>query len=88
MHIIGDDIIIAAVDNEEHDVIIQLAMECAQASHVSFNTAKIQYKVNQVKCMGHIQTPDDFKPDTDKVKAMFEMPRPENKTSLRRFIAW
>lgn len=86
VHIIGDDMIIAAVDNEEHDAIIRLVMERAQASHVTFNKSKIQYKVNQVKYMGHIQTPDGFKPDIDKVKAIFEMPRPEDKTSLRRFL--
>ena len=88
VHIIGDDMIIAAVDNEEHVAIIRLVMERAQASHVTINTAKIQYKVNQVisKYMGHIQTPDGFKPVNDKVKAIFEKTRPEDKTSLRRFL--
>ena len=86
VHIIGDNKTIAAVDNEDHDAIIRLVMERAQASHVAFNKAKIQYRVNRVKCMGHIQTPDGFKPNNDKVKAIFEMPRPEDKTSLRRFL--
>ncbi|KAF7641303.1 hypothetical protein LDENG_00285890 [Lucifuga dentata] len=83
VHIIADDMIIAASSNEEHKILHKV-MERAKAANVKFNRDKIQFKVNTVKYMGHIITPDGQKPDDAKVKAIIDMPPPEEKQGLQQ----
>jgi len=70
IHIIADDIIIAASSNQEHhQILTQRAKEC----HIVFSLNKLQLRVNEVKYLGTIVTPDGTKPDPYKVKAIMEM---------------
>lgn len=46
VHIIADDMIIAAASEHEHDEILHKVMEKAKAVNVTFNKDKIQYKVD------------------------------------------
>ena len=53
VHIIADDIIIAAEDEKEHDAIMLALLSRARESGVRFNREKIQFKVNSVSYRGH-----------------------------------
>lgn len=86
VHIIADDMIIAASSDQEHDDILNKVMERAKEANVKFNRDKIQFKVNTVKYMGHIITPDGQRPDDAKVKAINDMPPPEDKQGLQRLL--
>lgn len=49
VHIVADDMIIAAATEQEHDAIVANIMERAEQHNVKFNPDKIQFKVNK-KC--------------------------------------
>ena len=86
VHIIADDMIIAASSDGEHAEILRQVMERAQAANVKFNKDKIQFKVNTVKYMGHIITSEGVKPDDAKVTAIANMPAPEDKHGVQRLL--
>ena len=86
VHIIADDMIIAAASEEEHDAILQKVMDTAQTANIKFNKEKIQYKVNSVRYMGHVVTSKGVKPDESKVLAIKNMPQPEDKKGLQRLL--
>ncbi len=58
VHIIADDMIIAASSEQEHDKSLDKVMDRARAAKVRFNSDKIQFKINTLKYMEHIVTPD------------------------------
>ena len=54
--------------------------------NVKFNPDKLQYKVKEVKYMGNIISESGLKPDSEKVRAILDMPLPKSKEELRRFL--
>ena len=46
----------------------------------------MQFKVTEVSYMGNIVTSQRMKPDGKKIKAIVEMPKPEDKKSLQRLL--
>ena len=51
VEVIFDDIIVAATDEKEHDETMPKLLERARQANVKFNSAKLQYKVSEVKYM-------------------------------------
>lgn len=86
VHMITDDMIIAGADEAEHDEILQKVMNRAKEKNIKFNRDKIQFKVNEVKYMGCILGQDGMKPDPEKVKAIVQMPQPEDKKGVQRLL--
>ena len=86
VYMIHDDMIIAGADEREHDNILRKVMKRAQEKNIKFNKEKIQFKVKQVKYMGSILSKDGSKPDPEKVKAISEMPDPEDKKGIERLL--
>ncbi len=86
VEVIFDDIIVAAQDEKEHDEIMAKLLERAKAENVKFNPEKLQYKVKKVKYMGNIVSESGLKPDSEKVRAILDMPLPKSKEELRRFL--
>ena len=86
VHIVFDDIIIAAVDETEHDHILRLLFTRARQHNVRFNRHKVQFKVHQVKYLGNLISADGLKIDVEKVRAITEMPVPDDKKALLRFL--
>ena len=82
IHIVADDIIIVAADNQEHDQILTQVMQRARDRNIVFNLNKLQLRVNEVKYLGTIVTPEGIKPDPSKVKAIIEMEPPTDKAGI------
>ena len=77
--VIFDDIIFAGADEQEHDQIMVKLLQRAREANVKFNTAKLQYKVSEVKHMGNIVSESGLKLDGEKVCAIIQMPSPQSK---------
>ena len=86
VHIVADDIIIAAKSNQEHDHILTQVLQRAKDRNIVFNMDKLQLRVNEVKYLGTIVTPEGTKPDPSKVKAIVEMDPPKDKAGIRRLL--
>ena len=83
---VHDDIIIAGKDTAEHDSALEQVLERARSRNIKFNRSNVQVRVNQVKCLGDIVTADGFKPDPEKIKAIIDMPEPQNKQDLQSLL--
>ncbi len=86
VHVIVDDMIIAASSEHEHDKILQKVMERAKTANVKCSRDKIQFKVDTVKYMGHVITAAGQRADDAKIKAIVAMPTPEDKQSLQHLL--
>jgi hypothetical protein len=86
VHIVFDDIIIAAADDAEHDAALRELFDRARRFNVRFNKDKLRIKLPSVRYLGHVLSADGVKPDPDKVRAINDMPTPTDKKSLQRFI--
>ena len=81
---IADDIIIAGTcEKDHHAKIVALLQRCSQVG-IKLNNKKCQYKVSEVKFLGHIISANGLKPDPEKVKAIAQMPVPDCKESVER----
>jgi hypothetical protein len=86
VHVIFDDLLIAADDEAEHDISLQMVLERARRLNVRFNSDKLQHKVRQVKYVGLLIAADGIRPDPDKVKAVVDMAVPTDIKALQRFL--
>ena len=86
VHIIADDIIIAAPTEQQHHVIFKTVLDRARQKSVRFNKDKIQFKVSTVEYMGNLVTSEGLKPDDKKIDAILNMPQPTDVPTLQRLL--
>ena len=86
VHVIADDIIIAGKDDEEHDEALRTVMERARQKNVRFSPSKLQFKIPEVKYMGHLISKDGQKPDPGKIQAIAGMPKPRDRKEVERVL--
>lgn len=53
---------------------------------MKLNPDKCKFRVTSVSYVGHLLTADGIKPDPDKTTAVRQMPKPEDKQALQRFL--
>ena len=61
---------------EDHDKNLLQLLKRARKVHLKFNSKKLNLRKPQVKYMGHVLSSEGLKPDSEKVKAVAEMPKP------------
>ena len=83
---VHDDIIVAGADGEGHDTALKLVLDRARERNIKFNRTKIQLRIDKVKYLGSIVSGEGFRPDPDKIKAIVDMPQPQNKQDLQRLL--
>lgn len=81
-----DDLLIAANDEKEHDVILQRVMSRAKENNVTFNREKVQYRKEEVEFMGHIISGRGIAPRKKYKDAILDMKQPENKDAVSRLL--
>jgi hypothetical protein len=86
VHVVFDDIIVAGKDDREHDERLRTVLERARRHNVRFNKDKIQYKVSEVKYVGHLMSAQGLRPDPEKVRAINDMATPASAQDLSRFL--
>ena len=84
VHVIADDLIIAAPTEKQHDITFKAVLDRARQKNVRYNKDKIQFKVNAVEYMGNLVTHEGLKPDSKKLDAILNMPQPTDVPSLQR----
>ena len=85
--IIADDIMVIGYqeDEQDHDKAFTQLLETAKKNNIKLNFNKIQYKQKEVEFFGETYTTQGHKPSDTKVKAITEMPKPENLKDLHTF---
>ena len=89
---IADDILVFGEGNDyaeverDHDRQFIALMERCHHKNIKLNPQKLQFKLKEVKFMGTILTHQGMKSDPDKVAAITQLPKPQDKPALLRFI--
>ena len=83
---VHDDIIVAGADGERHDTALKLVLDRAKERNIKFNRTKIQLRIDKVKYLGSIVSGEGFRPDPEKIKAIVDMPQPQNKQDLQHLL--
>ena len=83
---IMDDILIAGRDIAHHDSVLEAVLNRATTYNLKLNFKKVRVRKQQVQYVGHIISAEGLKPDPEKVRAMKDMPPPEAKEDVRRFL--
>lgn len=81
-----DDILVWGKNLEEHDRNLEKVIERARKLNVKFNKDKLQYRVQEVRFLGHIFSKDGIRSDPKRVEAINLMPDPKSKKDLQRYL--
>ena len=83
---IADDVCVSGATGEEHDENLINLMTRAEKKGLVFNSSKCAIKQTEISFFGNVYTQEGIKPDPKKVEDIRNMPIPENKDDLRRFL--
>ena len=83
---IMDDTLIAGRDVEHHDAILHKVIERATSYKLKLNLQKCSVRQPEVPYIRHLLNSEGLKPDPSKVVAVHNMPTPQTKEDLRRFL--
>lgn len=86
VHVIYDDMLIAATTEEEHDRTLKKVLERARQQNVKFNMKKTQFKKDEVLYLGMKISAQGVRPDEAKIKAITDYPEPTDKDAVRRLV--
>ena len=68
-----DDITIAGIDQEDHDLNLKAFNEAAVAWHLTFNENKIQLSRSEIALLGYNVAHQPIKPDPDRVQSLLDI---------------
>ena len=83
---IADDVIIHGRDMAEHDHHLSGFLQRCKEKGIKLNRDKLELRLSEVTFIGHRITQDGLQSDPEKVKAINEMPVPQNLQDLRQFL--
>ena len=83
---IMDDILIAGRDLDHNDRILRAVIERAIEYNLRLNYDKCKIRKTSVPYVGHIISAEGIRPDPEKIRAVCDMPPPNSKEAIRRFL--
>ena len=81
-----DDILVYGNTPEQHDQYLSKVLERIESTGLKLNKDKCVFRQEQLHFLGQVIDKAGVKPDPDKVKAIREMPSPQNVAELRRVL--
>ena len=84
--VIVDDILVYGTDMADHDRNMKIVLDRLREICLRLNVNKCKFRITEVKYVGNVFTSKGLLPDPEKVTAINEMPAPEDKKSLQRFL--
>ena len=83
---IADDIIVFGYSEEDHDRVLFVVLYMAKCVRLHFNPNKCIFCYAQIPFFGMIVGAEGIKPDTKKIKALQELPLPNNMHEMQSFL--
>ena len=83
---VQDDIVIWSSTKEEHYRHLKLVFDRLKRAGLKLNRSKCVFVATVLLYLGHILTSEGIKPDPSKVSAVVNMPVPQCKEDLQRFL--
>ena len=85
---IVDDILIVGRNREHHDKVLRQVIQRATSYNLKLNMDKCRIRQSAVSYVGHLLTSEGLLPDPSKVSAIHDMPTPQNKDDVKRFLGF
>ena len=79
-----DNITISGRNQEEHDYNLQRFMKAAEEQNLKFNKSKCTFSTRKLTILGKVVEEGEIRPDPDRLKALKELPVPQNMKALKR----
>ena len=86
VHMIHDDLIIAAKSKKEHDTILQEVLEIISKAGLTLNPKKCVFYAKEIEFWGLIISAEGVRPNPKKIDALQHIASPENKAELVSFL--
>ena len=83
-----DDILVWGTTKEEHNQRLKAVLQRCNDIHMTLNREKCRFGSSKVVYLGHIISTERISPDLDKVKAINQMPPPEDKKGVERLLGF
>lgn len=83
---ITDDLLVWGDSIEEHDHRLRQVLERAKEHNLNLNKNKCFIRTEEIKYIGHTLSASGLRPDEEKVRAVTELPPPQNKQKLLRLL--
>ena len=80
-----DDVLVYGATQAEHNTNLEAVVKRIEEAGITLNREKCSFSQNSIKFLGIIET-SGIRPDPDKIKAIQNMPEPNNVPELRRFL--
>ena len=87
-HAVMDDILVAGTDQAHHDAVLREVIERAVSYNLKLNFDKVKIRKSRVPYVGHVITENGLMPDPEKIRAVRNMPAPDSKEGVRRFLGF
>ena len=87
VQVLADDILVHGKNPAEHNQRLKRVLETARQCGLKLNRKKCKIGCPAVEYVGHVISKDGLKPSQLHTRAITEMPNPENKEDVQRFIA-
>lgn len=83
-----DDIVVMGRNLQQHNKNLIDIFTRFRKINFKFNPLKCNFLKKEILYLGHVVTPEDIKPDPNKVLAIKNYPTPKNEDEVRRFVAF
>lgn len=80
-----DDILVWGESVEQHDCRLRQLLDRLRSIKLKLNRSKCKIRLTEMTYIGHVLSEEGLKPDLEKVRAIQDMPAPEDKAALQRF---
>jgi hypothetical protein len=81
-----DDVLVWGTTQEEHDQRLRKVLERCEQEKLKLNREKCKVSIHEIKYLGHMITNKGLCIDNDKIKAITDMPKPQDVKELERFL--
>ena len=81
-----DDITVCGENAEEHDNNLRKFMEVARKYCLTLNDQKCSFNISKLPILGHVIENGEIRPDTERTRALRELPIPIDRKSLQRTL--
>ena len=92
VEVIADDILVygcgttKAEHLKDHDNNLKGLLERARETNLKLNRKKLKLRLTEVRYMGHVLTSKGLQADPMKIKAVIDMPKPQDKKGVERLL--
>jgi Reverse transcriptase (RNA-dependent DNA polymerase) len=81
-----DDILVYSKNDKDHELHVRQVLQRFRENKLYARPSKCTFFTDTIEYLGHVIGPDDIKPNSELVKAIFTFPQPRTLKELQSFL--